>query len=326
MRVNPNSLPQNSPIGLVQQVALANAGEMKSANAVYLENPYRTPVWVDEIRFELTDTDPASNASTPGLGLITSVKLDLGRNPLTNNYLPLAMLCQMLNNEEMQAEVFTFRLPAPLWLPSGEIVKVQFLSTLFGQDPTRFFRATSIRLSINGRSIPYGTTPPQTINLPWVTAYVGAPVSVPDGTAVTASQESTKADLQNSFEGPLHVKRFVGRLLSFNNGPHSNERNVSEVGSYGLLQTQNVAQVAERYVRVRLTNTDGQITAVAPTPFAHLFSSLDRSWAVNTLLRPKGFYVAQVDFDVPAFSDENGAAHIYVPMISMIGHREVVLV
>ena len=293
-----------SPILLTAEFSLLPGADTKGlADSSLLQNPFGTAMLLDEIRFTVNNFQH----SRGGEGGIIRAAFKLGRTPITNGFIPIWNFGKVLNPIEALGAVtvstFTWKLPKPLYIPPSEylIPTLQNIAMPSGLDLT-----AKVRVTYAGRSLASNHPTPKAIHVPWVTAYL-----TPFRGAGTFTDQSTEADLVNPFNESLNVQRFIGRILV---DKITATEEVGESVTY-------YAGLGSRLTTVRMTNSNGVILVRDNTPFNHLFNATDRSWTVNAILPPKGFYLA--------FFSQNhtgmDAAGYVSSMISMIGHREVKL-
>jgi hypothetical protein len=114
------------------------------------------------------------------------------------------------------------------------------------------------------------------------------------------TDQSTPSDLYNPFEPELHVQRFVGRFLNFQIGnsgtpDDNNYGDLKGVMTFAdeLVDFSNNIPLAGTFVSAQ--DSFNNILIRDPTPFYHVFAAIDRSWTMNCVLPPKGFYLFTVD-------------------------------
>jgi hypothetical protein len=298
--------------------AVANGvvpGTEVQLNPQLLRNPFNTPMLINEVRVSVEQGSVTGGS--------VHVELKLGRTPLTKGFVPAWLLGKMLNSIEMNnaalTNTYTWRFPKPLFVPAAELLSasIRYRNDLFGTlPPVPAGIVNSVRVDYAGRTLPGNTAVPPILQVPFVAAYIAPPVSVGVGAVVAYLNESTEVDLCNPFNGPLYVQRFLGRLMVNNAGADI------DAGVAGALVT-NKYDVWEHELLVRMTSSEGKITVRDEVPFGHLFSAVDRAWTVgDTLIRPKAFYrVTLRTGNLAAMG--GGAPYVCVPMVSMVGWREV---
>jgi hypothetical protein len=242
-------------------------------------------MWIDEIRFNFTSASVIFPPQARGV----RCSLLLGRTPLTRDYVSIDAFGMVLTR---RTPLNTWRLPKPLYIAADEFLAPRFWNTS-GQTHT-------IEIVYACRSIGSNEPRPKSIYVPWVAAYHAPSVDTPG--AGFSIHQSTEADIVNPFNEPVHVQRFIGSYFAAD----------------GLsLPGQNF------YNRtlVRAVDADGMVMVKDSTDFSTLFHFPTQVWGANTVLKPKGFYLFEIQRD---FSDITEAETTY-PIISMVGHREVVL-
>lgn len=296
----------DSPVLLSATFAVPVNSVRGLADSTQLQNPSRTAMWLDEIRVFAHFPQERSQADVQDINLQLRISLKLGRIPITNGFVPIALMGKVLNPTEFILEgnggFHTWKLPKPLYIPAGEylIPEIQHIGFASITD------TPDIRITYAGRSLPSDHPRPPVLNFPWVTAYV-----TPNRGVGVFTDQSYETDLVNPFNEPLRVQRFVGDVVladSNNNATRGNNRPACSIGS--------------RFTTVRMANSNGAILVRDPTPFNHLFNVTDRTWTVNALLPPKGFYTTFLNQDY-SLLDLSGVT--ITSMISMVGHREVKL-
>lgn len=297
-----------SPILLTGTVTLTTGQQKEITDPSRMQNPFRTAMLIDEIRFKLQ-----SGINVSGLPAheAFSADLRLGRLPLTDGFIPLGNFVQRLNYDTVSGWAddgttgdFTWRLPRPLYVPPGEQITIKLRADTDAS--STFAGATTVWNVIQaGRSLSSDDKRPDVINVPWVSKYK-SPIVVPDPSLGVVTQESTEADLRNPFNEPLHVQRFVGRMVTYKASVAASEKEVYDVHAWEP--------------GVRAADSFGRILVRDPTPFQHLFQYLDFNWTVHSMLEPKGFYrmILQTDF-----TNVVASTYSMFHTISMVGHREV---
>ena len=323
----------HSPLLLQAQFTVPVAGgSFGLADSTKLENPFQAPMWLDEIRFRL----PAAGAVSATLGLNWSsfrIELKLGETTITKGFVHMGLFGKVLNDGIESANfkpqeslstyqnspyVFTWRLPKPLFIPARE-----FLRPTFYFDPVMpnagLVTNQVVTLIYCCRPLPRGTPTPKTVQIPWVTFY--QPVDIDTAAPVDRVDQSTPSDLYNPFDQDMHVQRFVGRLMG---------REYGENNEYMGLASANVnltTGIPTTGTFVSAQDSFNNILIRDPTPFAHVFSAVDRAWTVNCVLPPKGFYLFTVDRLWAAFTSSATNVNQFnfnkSVGISMVGWREV---
>lgn len=302
-----------SPLLLQAQITPPQAGgSFGLADTTRLENPFRAPMWLDEIRFRLpvgsgTGVDPDAWSSL-------FIELKLGNIPLTKGFVPISLFGKVLNDSQNVGEyanngapgVFTWKLPRPLYIPARELLRPTMYYETFSGAP-----AKTVNIVYVCRPIEKNAPVPRKLDVPWVTFYRPAFL-----TAAGSDQtdQSSPSDLSNPWNEELHVQRFVGRFMG-RNAAGEDDVNMGLASARITLATGAIAIGT----LVSAQDSYNNILIRDRTPFAHVFNFIDRAWTVNCILPPKGFYLFTID---RLWSGASGATVATVG-ISMVGWREV---
>lgn len=291
-----------SPILLSASATISAGGGTAEFETTRLQNPFRTPMLLDEVRVFVTRGGANPNAyDAYGLGL----DLKLGRVPLTKDYVPIANFGKALNDDpdppgfgfqQIVTGPWTWKLPKPLYIPATEFLvpKIYWPPDLVTSLPR------TVTIVYAGRSLEDGLQVPESIPVPYV-SYISTP-RVAWGSNTT--YQSTPSGLVNPFNEPLYVQRFIGRQWL-------------SVGSF-VGSNPDATGIS---TLVRAANHDGMIMIKDPTSFSSVFAVPDRSWTINTVLAPKGFFIFTLDRDYSAYSAFSAQSN--AQFISMVGYREV---
>ncbi len=307
-----------SPLILrAQIVAPSGGGAMGLADTTQLENPFQAPMWLDEVRFRL----PTSEGGTQGEAWSSiAVELKLGNLSLTRGYVPIALLGKVLNDSTVIGEngspnVFTWKLPKPLFIPARELLRPTIYFAPYNGAPATSKVVTVIYCC---RPLPRNTPTPRTLQVPWVTHFL-PPVLSFDGMGTPVADtvdQSSMSDLFNPWNEELHVQRFVGRLMC--------QGTAGEDDGHMSIASANIDPVTGLVLSGTLVSAQDSMNNILirdPTPFAHLFDFIDRAWTVNCRLPPKGFYLFTIDRLWSGYLP--GAPLVATVGISMVGWREV---
>lgn len=310
-----------SPLVLQAQITPPpGGGSFGLADTTRLENPFQAPMWLDEIRFRLPDGASTGNRGDAWDRL--RVELKLGEMPLTYGFVPISLLGKVLNDSQIVGEIgapncFTWKLPKPLWIPAKALLR-----------PTMYFESypsaatKTVTIIYCCRPVPQGTPPPDVMSVPWVTYFKPPEISVADGGPGSDQvNQSTPADLFNPWDEELHVQRFIGRLMGryteagvgfFEDDGHMSLASANINLSTGLMTTGTLVSAQDSFNNILIRDR---------TPFAHVFDFIDRSWTVNCVLPPKGFYLFSVERLWTNYAVTDGVTATVG--ISMVGWRDV---
>lgn len=274
-----------SPV-LLQGTVTVSPGIKQELPYGALQNPFKTAMLVDEVRFSYNEL---SGNST---NIVLQAEMSVGRMQLTNGTVPLRSFGRALNYQDTRTDLcFTWKLPKPLYLSAEEllVISVYFL-------PGYLVTQRTVTVVVAGRSLPSNFPPPAVVHYPWVTTYIPPYISSAD--SLDTSQES---QLCNPFNEELHVQRFTARYDNMTNSG-----------------TDEYSNITEEFTTVRAIDSFGNILVRDPTPLFHLMQAPTRSWTVNARLASKGFYLFTVERFWAAIAAAGSVA------ISMVGHHDVV--
>lgn len=286
----------DTPI-LLRATSLSVAvGSITGFDPSLLQNPYRRPMLLREVRFTVRDLSD-DNVSQAGNAY---AELRMGRIPLTHGFVPIRLLCRAY---DMRIEADTggdvthiWRFPKPLYVPATEYVDTRIQSQSFASGSMDF------HVTYVGTMLGDGHARPATIDVPWATAFVGAR----QAGGSDFFEQSGEQDLSNPFETPLYVQRFLGSV------PLTHATTAVDI-------TLGEPTVGIRRVFVQVVDHDGQIVCRDRTRFWSLFSPTDRAWNAKCVLPPRGHFVFMFD---EVYTSETATLQLGV---SMLGHRKVIL-
>lgn len=312
-------MSQISPILLQTQIVVQPGGSMGVADPTRLENPFQGPMWLDEIRFTITDPSQACFWSS----LRVELKMSGDGTPLTRGFVPISTLGKVLQESipgiasgtgptsEASLQHFIWKLPKPLYLAAREYL----LPTMYFVPFSGATTPVTVTICYACRPVAAGTPTPTKIHLPWVAFYQSSFLTTPG--AADTFEHSGPSDIFNPFQQDLHVQRFVGRLMvqaATGTGEDGyitmgiNSANVNLVTGSPTTGTFVSGQDSFNNILIR-----------DATPFADVFDFLDRSWTVNAILPPQGFYQFNIDRLWSAYTQALTAA----VAIAMVSYREV---
>lgn len=301
--MNPSGAPFKAmfnPILLQTRIlSVANLQARTIQDESQLRNRLNTPMLLDEIRVM------SSSVSTAPYDVF--IKLDMGRIPLTNGYVPIGLLgLQMDPTGIAGPNVFvssglaplTWKLPKPLFVPAGEYVRphIMYDALNAANAVTSDYYVTYV-----GRSLPKNFIVPKTVPMPWVCAFK-TDRRTANGVYLS---ESTEADLNNPFDVPLFVQRFMG-IVDNNSGESQVTGPIYDV------------------TQARASDSAGKILIRDPTDMDVLFIGNGHAWPVNSVLPSKGFYRFVIEQDYSAAAGiEFSEGSVLRSLVTMVGSREV---
>lgn len=309
-----SDIPQDPPILLSAALTLSQNQVLQVGDTTLLANPDRMPMWCDEIRVQSSYRGENANFYNPLF--MTSWKMSLGKTPITNEFVPMGVMGQLMNTVQGTAQTpnllndgatripvyeMTWKLPRPLYIPAGEFIRTW--AQCLPADYALSTNTISVRVTFACRSIMWNTPAPKRIPVPWCTAFLGAARA--NGSDYV--QESKTTDLVNSLGAQLHVQRLTG-VLRYRNA----------LTDAAAIQ----AAYANAYCRdtlLQMRTSKGAIIIRDRTPLSHVFGS-ERSWDMGTKMSHKDYYIATLTENYSNLSDTGTIQ----TAIGLIGSREVV--
>jgi hypothetical protein len=294
------------PVVLSDSVSLLPGAVLVLPQIVKMQNVYRSPLLIEEIRFEVT---ARLTTETPpfvaNLGGSISCSLKVGRYEMTLNGQFVPVWCfgpstqglaeysaQGVSGDSwVMTSYFRWRLPKPLWVHKGSAVLASFQRVAV--DAIQLINPAlpvTARISYAGRAIPGDVPEPQTFEVPYVSTFID--------TAGASTGWSKELDLANVMQhANLRVQRFTGRIRKlFGAAPRF---------EYDLLTNNGLNDV-----RISLRDSLGYILC-DNVPFNEVFDVFRREWLVNRDLDPKQKYRAKI----------TGADSTLQPMVTIVGSR-----
>lgn len=302
---------------VADDIDLAVGAQLAVSDPTRLRNPLRTPMWLDSIVItpQYLTTPQTSFGASQALGDL-QIRLTLGREPLTNGFVPVMTLDKIPNVSRgfnpnvgvttpqvtaLGAWSYIWRFKRPLFVPANGYVVPEFFNTGKTQNVTY----SNIVLTYRGRSLPAGFQPKE-VHIPWNTAFVGAVRDLDSPADWT--EQSKETDLVNPFDEPLKTSRMNGVVC------------VSGFPSW-YTPTNNFFFIDQEYITVRMTDSMGGIIVRDPTPFGHLFQPLCASWPLSTVMQPHQNYLVMLDLNLNVSFAGIFASNKLQPLIAISGYR-----
>jgi hypothetical protein len=252
--------------GTISGLAANVVGSMTDERA--LQNWTKSPLRVDEIHFQ-----PINDMGTiPSAPVLFEIQMRVGNAPITNGFISLySMTWPKERAYEHRYRGRRISFSKPVYLAPGERIHVLARHSATGQtwdlEVLAWTRATpAIRLQHF---------------LPWICGYTS--VARVENAGVFSEQIGRDV-FNNSFNVPIHVERFIGRM--FYNAEEIEGETILSVGSTNTA----IYRFPYDQVRVRIEDHLGNKVVRDRTPFGVVFEGIRKSWVVNVLLQPKGFY------------------------------------
>jgi hypothetical protein len=274
-------------------------------NSAALKNPTGGPMELLEIRWQVKTTGFNSSVGGAYLGC----KLDLGKIPLTNGFVPVWSFYRADNlfQEVVQGLAlsltsyctYTWRLPRPLYVPAGAVVVPTFQHRGFFQQPI------AVKVSYSCRTVSPNSKPSRA-SIPYA-AYFASKMMRYDLADIDSSSET---DLTNGFSEPIQLQAFTGRVAVVDYGTGLTAFEASQEGGRDLL--------------LRMVDLNGRPIVRSFAPFRQVFGATTRSWDLGhgEQLSPSAYYLVSLQKNVPAAT--LGAAFFIQAFVGLAGWREVV--
>lgn len=234
-----------------------------------------------------------------------SIQVKLGALALTREYVPVLGLA---SGWEIRADalIAVWRPRVPFYLEDGEMLQVQlryvgYTGALIGGITPN--TSVNPHVSIVGRVLEdpqHWLADGEARILPFASTYAPAAWLMTPTTVVNV--QSSDSPFLNGQGGPLYVHKFVGRTLN-----QIFDCNLGLLDPV-LLQTGDfatggpLANIPELGIKIRMETSRGLSMVKDYVPFGHLFSPVDSSWWVNTMLLPRESFRAYLSVD---FSNMN---------------------
>lgn len=340
------------PIFLSASTVLSSGSSLQTPNQEALRNPFPFVVEVCEIRFLLTTVLSTTgyvapnpyNSPAGNVGVI----LSLSGETITQaaNGIPINLLCpgQQLNAESVAygsaagntlasfvgafAGSYRLVLKTPIKLLPNELLDVQ-LSSLGVLNSS-----VTVQVSYLGRTRADLPIPDKRV-LPYFASFNADSLYQPttgDAPNVVVSKET---DLQNVFDQSIRINRFVGRINGFyftaSTPREAGAPGPGLVGPFteftdsscsGQINAHNGYLPGSDKVLCGMTKSTGTPTIAPNTPFRLAFDGMTRSWELDDVLAPRGYYIAQVEVDPPSENIDHAQAPVYIA-IGMHAERTV---
>lgn len=295
-----------SPIHLSSSIVLRSGTVGEPSPAAFL-NPMGKDMELLEVKFEISG--PLQNGNTPVFGGTISCEMVLGEIKVTNGAIPVWNFGRaenldgetVVDTTDVVADrrgfsAFSWRLPRPLFIPAGNVLKPKFTHTGYVPD------TLNVRVGYSCRTV---NKAPKKVCVPWVAKYASIVFNPLDTAAKTQSAE---LDLVNSNPEPLHLQRFVGRTLLLSPDGTGSENFPQLFGSQAL--------------KLRIVDSYGRPIVRSFTPFRSVFAAATRSWELDngSILDPNSFYRVLIQKDAMVLADPGWSGQAFV---SMVGWREV---
>lgn len=295
--------------------------------ATDLLNPLGLPLELLEIRFRgiafSADgvTDPAAFGTTFG------VKLDIGRVPIIDSYVPAAALGTYRDSHDTSAEqavllytasdpnqvnpvvyqsqptTYQWRLKYPLFLPVDAVPTL----VVHSMGGNRF--TLQVDVAFICRTWDARRPVPRTIKVPWATSYVSKGYDYVVSAPLSGDQ-SSNLNIVNPFATPLELTRLVGRVAYTTAGSQPRTSEDPSTMRYSLGS-------------MTIRSSRGFDIVKNPTAIGGVFPYSWRAWEMTDwFMAPREFY--SVRLNMIANPDTTIAtAAVYQTVVGAVGYRSV---
>jgi len=283
-----------------------------------LVNPMGQDMEILEIKFTISSEPGDLNANPAAFGGSVQCELTMGEVKVTNGAAPVWNFGRAENVEAEDLTtggnpqlgvaqnfyaIFSWRLPRPMFIPAGSVLKAQFTHTGLLRN------ALHVRIGYSARSV---FIQPKVINVPWIATYISKafnPISQ------NGTDSSTPWQLVNANPEPLNLQRFVGRTLFRSNAPNVDNPTFAENFPQALNSRNLVMRITDSYGRPVVRNF---------VPWQAVINSPTRSWELENgcIMDPFSFF--RTDLRLTAVTpvvDANDGS--YQAFLSLVGWREV---
>lgn len=287
----------SNPIFLTSKTTVSS-NTATGVNSASLKNPIGGPMEILEIRFRAV-----AGSTSRVIGGYVGCKLELGKIPLTNGFVPIwlfdrAEALNTENQEDSPVAEFVWRLPRPLYVPDGAVL----VPTI--QHRGLFKEAIDVRVSYSARTVS-PKTPPKKVFLPYAASYVSKAFNA--GSITEDFDNSTETDLVNPFETDIELQRFTNRVsLFFTQNPSIS----TELSSITEL------------LEARMVGMDGRPIISHFTNIRQAFGNITRSWDMpNGSMFPSNSFYSVFLRKLAAAAESD--TFIMQAFIGLTGHRSL---
>jgi len=274
------------PVCFSSSVTVNQLAAPTSPNVAQINNPYRIPVFIDEVRFQII----TQNVTTAFAGGALRVGFSVGRHTISQQPIPVWLygtpiqrareaLSEVVGGVNTTVEHYRWKLARPLYLAPGSALVPTYVRT--NAAPFDTANAMDVNTTFVGRAIPPGLPMPDARYVPYVATFASTLPALASGI-----EESNSTHLFNPFIKGLYVQRLTGRLFDPTGtdpfpGPVVGEAVTMslEPGSGGAV------------VLATLGDSYGYgITKGNPLPFGEVFDVPRRAMTFHHILQAKEYY------------------------------------
>jgi hypothetical protein len=245
-----------------------------------LTNPLGLPMELLEVRFRLLPQSVSDNAPAV-MGLGVGVKMDIGKIPVVDAYVPVGALGNAKDSYELNPDVYNdvegnslarsiptvygWRLKYPLFIPAGSTLACVVRALGQNQFPL------SVGVAYIARTWDMRRPVPNSVKVPWVSSYESKGFDYVT-TATASADESANLDVINNFGSSLEICRMAARVSFLQNeagiGPGNAANSVYE----------DLVNGRDRLGRLTIRSSRGFDIIRTPISFGSLFPFNWRAW------------------------------------------------
>lgn len=280
-----------SPIALTFQNQLVPGSVATPDPGVSIKNPYRSPMWIDEIRFNFSSE---GMSAIPGNLVAIRAKLN-GKYFINEPVLIRALVPQLDITETLlgggDSGNYVWKLWKPIWMDADDEMDLELswqipqLPNAGGGLPAIAWGnsgATNVIVTVLGRSTTLNNRP-QVRHLPWATKWTTEFINY--GSPVPYLQRSPDSAIANQLRHHVNVRRMLCAFGFGNDFP------------------QALDAVPESFVNntLRISDSNGVYIAKDPIPLFELFTGTTRAYDLNFVMKPKDFWTLEFTFGNPDY-------------------------
>lgn len=311
------------PVALSYSLTVKVGQTSRPTQQSIFKNPYRAPLWIDEILFTVSNPDDSDyllygNSQPPSAALV-GLRMKVNNRYLVEEFVPLWLLAPRLDvGEAVQDNVgttvspyqksFMWKLAKPMWLDELDDLsyEINFSSAAmqFGFPQTS---TATVTVTVKGRS---------TINSkrPKERAVPFAVVWNPDMFSCLPNAETQVVAPDNALRNGRPYPVVITRMLSDFMSPPPLVTSVARGSNSNML------------LQARISHSLGYYFVKDLVPLYEMFLNLHREFGVRFVLQPKEFLTVELHTRalgeaalVYAYTDEGGAKSFTVPAVQYWG-------
>lgn len=313
------SIGKEMPVALSYSLTVQVGQSTRPTQQSIFKNPYRGPLWVDEIVFTVSNPDDdLVNSQIPSAGLV-GMRMKIDNRYLIEEFVPLWLLAPKIDISEQVTDngftvpspymnTFFWRLAKPMWLEELEDLSYEFnfnsAATQFGFPQSS---TATVQITVHGRATLVENRPKERyvpFNVVWQPDMFTSAIDVE--TYVFSPDNA----LRNGRNVPVMVTRLFGDFLA----------------APPLSVDQSQAQGANTTVllQARISHSLGYYFVKDLVPLYEMFLNSHREFGVKFALRPKEFLTVELQTRAInpitySYTDEGGPATFTVPAIQYYG-------